>query len=67
MYSMFKFNTFKVAATTFSDQAETFSTALLSEKMKKCVYIFLYLHTVKGAQAWPSRVRIFLHKSDPYG
>ncbi len=21
----------------------------------------------KGAQAWPSRVRIFLHKSDPYG
>jgi hypothetical protein len=47
MYSMFKFNTFKVAATTFSDQVETFSTALLSEKMKKCVYIFLYLHTVK--------------------
>ncbi len=22
---------------------------------------------IKGAQAWPSRVRIFLHKSDPYG
>jgi hypothetical protein len=22
---------------------------------------------VKGAQAWPSGVRIFLHKSDPYG
>ncbi len=23
--------------------------------------------SVKGAQAWPSRGRIFLHKSDPYG
>ncbi len=22
-------------------------------------------HNLKGAQAWPSRVRIFLHKSDP--
>jgi hypothetical protein len=25
------------------------------------------LHNLKGAQAWPSWVWVFLHKADPYG
>ncbi len=44
---MFKFNTFKMATTTFSDQAETFSTALLFKKMRKsactCFYFCVLL------------------------
>jgi hypothetical protein len=31
------------------------------------VYAKLKILDFKGAQAWPSRVQIFLHKSDPYG
>ncbi len=49
----------------------------LSTIKRACTYMYMYnVQTsmyeyiqwdLKGAQAWPSRVRIFLHKSDPYG
>ncbi len=46
----------------FEMQAKLTGTSLIPRSSK-----YNYLEVLKGAQAWPSRVRIFLHKSDPYG